>query len=147
MAMWPSQGPSHTGLLPNLHPVVRPFISPGRFAPGTGLLACLVYTNASTTAEGKQRHQSLPHDAKHRRFPLSSWLAVSGVWTGPQLHWQHCDHCVHQSTRWSTLRYMLQLACHHHSCIHVLGLHNGQPTSCHELRSPENGDSIPRWSS
>ncbi len=23
----------------------------------------------------------------------------------------------------------------------------GQPTSCHELRSPENGDSIPRWSS
>ncbi len=50
--------------------------------------------------------------------------AVSGVWTGPQLHWhinclellavhlalnrlkrrlQHCDRCGHQPTRWSTL--------------------------------------------
>ncbi len=31
-------GPSHTGL-PNLHPMVRPFVSSGS-APGTGLQAC-----------------------------------------------------------------------------------------------------------
>ncbi len=55
-------------------------------------------------------------------------LAVSWVWTGPQMHWHinclellaehlalnhlkrhlrgehlHCDRCVHQPTRWSTL--------------------------------------------
>ncbi len=32
-----SLGPSHTGLPPNPHPVVRPFVSLGRSAPGTGL--------------------------------------------------------------------------------------------------------------
>ncbi len=47
LAPWPSPevgvvtrhspGPSHTGLPPNPHPVVRPFISLGRSAPGTGL--------------------------------------------------------------------------------------------------------------
>ncbi len=46
LAPWPSPevgvvtrhspGPSHTGLPPNPHPVVRPFVSPGRSAPGTG---------------------------------------------------------------------------------------------------------------
>ncbi len=34
-----AQGPSHTGLPPNLHPMVRPFVSSGS-APGTGLQAC-----------------------------------------------------------------------------------------------------------
>ncbi len=63
--------------------------------------------------------------------------------------------CVHQPTRWSTLRRMSQLA--HHlllwsrkhlrslPAIHIPGLLN--PTSCHELRSSESGDSIPRRSS
>ncbi len=47
LAPWPSPevgvvtrhspGPSHTGLPPNPHPVVRPFVSLGRSAPGTGL--------------------------------------------------------------------------------------------------------------
>ncbi len=48
LAPWPSPevgvvtrhspGPSHTGLPPNPHAVVRPFVSsPGRSAPGTGL--------------------------------------------------------------------------------------------------------------
>ncbi len=32
-------GPSHSGLPPNLHPVVRPFISSGKSALGTGLQA------------------------------------------------------------------------------------------------------------
>ncbi len=49
LAPWPSPevgvaerhaaGPSHSSLPPNLHPVVRPFISSGRSAPGTGLQA------------------------------------------------------------------------------------------------------------
>ncbi len=49
LAPWPSpevgvavrhaQGPSHSGLPPNLHPVVRPFIYSGRSAPGTCLQA------------------------------------------------------------------------------------------------------------
>ncbi len=49
LAPWPSpevgvaerhsEGPSHSSLPPNLHPVVRPFISLGRSAPGTGLQA------------------------------------------------------------------------------------------------------------
>ncbi len=47
LAPWPSPevgvvtrhspGPSHTGLPPNPHPVVRPFVSLGRSTPGTGL--------------------------------------------------------------------------------------------------------------
>ncbi len=40
VAMWHSPGPSHTGLPPNLHLVVRPFVSLGRSAPGIGLQAC-----------------------------------------------------------------------------------------------------------
>ncbi len=49
LAPWPSPevgvaerhaaGPSHSSLLPNLHPVVRPLITSGRSAPGTGLQA------------------------------------------------------------------------------------------------------------
>ncbi len=34
-----AEGPSHSSLPPNLHPVVRPFIPSGRSAPGTGLQA------------------------------------------------------------------------------------------------------------
>ncbi|KAI2665756.1 Protein P [Labeo rohita] len=76
------------------------------------------------------------HAVVHTDTSTTGWgatydgQAVSGVWTGPQLHWhinclellavclalrgvlrqahagphgQHCDHCVHQPTRWSTL--------------------------------------------
>ncbi len=81
LASWPnpevgvatrhSPGPSHTGLPPNPHPVVRPFVPSGRSAPGTGLQACCGYTDASTTGWGA----------------TFNGLAVSGVWTGPQLHW------------------------------------------------------------
>ncbi len=49
LAPWPSPevgvaarhapGPSHSGLPTNLHPMVRPFVSSGRSAPGTGLQA------------------------------------------------------------------------------------------------------------
>ncbi len=40
VAAWHSPGPSYTGLPPNLQSVVRPCVSPGRSAPGTGLQAC-----------------------------------------------------------------------------------------------------------
>ncbi len=81
LAPWPSpevgvaerhaEGPSHSSLPPNLHPVVRPFIPSGRSAPGTGLQAhCGLH---------RRIHQGLGgHVQRH---------AVLGVWTGPQLHW------------------------------------------------------------
>ncbi len=50
LAPWPSSkvgvaarhatGTSHSSLPPNLRPVVKPFVSSGRSAPGTGLQAC-----------------------------------------------------------------------------------------------------------
>ncbi len=39
MAERHAEGPSHSSLPPNLHPVVRPFIPSGRSAPGSGLQA------------------------------------------------------------------------------------------------------------
>ncbi len=82
LAPWPSpevgvaarhaSGPSHTSLPPNLHPVVRPFVSSGRSAPGTGLQA------------GFGLHGCLRQGLGG---PRSTGLAVSVVWTGPQLHW------------------------------------------------------------
>ncbi len=39
VAVWHAPGLSHSGLPPNLHPVVRPFVYSGRSAPGTGLKA------------------------------------------------------------------------------------------------------------
>ncbi len=82
LAPWPSPevgvaerhaaGPSHSSLPPNLHPVVRPFIPSGRSAPGTGLQArCGL-------------HRCLRQGLGGHVF---NGLAVSGVWTGPQLHW------------------------------------------------------------
>ncbi len=130
LAPWPSPevgmaarhapGPSHSGLPTNLHPMVRPFVSSGRSAPGTGLQA------------GCGLHGCLRQGVGGGTF---NGPAVSWVWTGPQMHWHinclellaehlalnhlkrrlrgehlHCDRCVHQPTRWSTLP--SQLACH-----------------------------------
>ncbi len=39
MAAQHAPGLSNSGLPPNLHPVIRPFVSSGRSAPGTGLQA------------------------------------------------------------------------------------------------------------
>ncbi len=100
---------------PNLHHMVRPFVSSGS-APGTGLM--LWFTRMPPPPAGGA---------------MFNGPAVSGVWTGPQLHWhinclellavhlalnclealmkqartglhgQYCDRCIHQPTRWSTL--------------------------------------------
>ncbi|KAL0197543.1 hypothetical protein M9458_006083, partial [Cirrhinus mrigala] len=97
-----SPGQSDTGLPPKFHPMAGvPLEQVFRHA--------VVHTDASTTGWGAT------YDGQ----------AVSGVWMGPQLHWhinclellavvltrqahagphgQHCDRCVHQLTRWSTL--------------------------------------------
>ncbi len=64
--------------------------------------------------------------------------------TGP--YRQHCDHRVHQPTRWSTLPSHVETrpppppleseASEVASRHSYSGLLTGQPTSCHELRSP-----------
>ncbi len=128
LAPWPSPevgvaerhaaGPSHSSLPPNLHPVVRPFIPSGRSAPGTGLQArcglhgCLRQglgghvqracsvggLDGSPTALAYQ----LPRVAGSTPgLEPSQEMLTRRARTGP--YGQHCDRCVHQPTRWSTL--------------------------------------------
>ncbi len=183
LAPWPSPevgvaerhaaGPSHSSLPPNLHPVVRPFIPSGRSAPGTGLQArcglhwCLRQglgghvqracsvggLDGSPTALAYQ----LPRVAGSTPgLKPSQETLTRRARTGP--YGQHCDRCIHQPTRWSTLPSHVatrpppppleseasEVASRHS----YSGLAQpDRPTSCHELRSPENGDSIPRRSS
>ncbi len=96
----------------------------------------LSFLRAGVPLEQVSRHAVVYTDASAKGWGATfSGLAVSGVWTGPQLHWhikqlprvagstpglepsqetltrrarigpygQHCDRCVHQPTRWSTL--------------------------------------------
>ncbi len=162
-------GPSHTSLPQKLHPVVRPFIPLGRSAPGTGLQArcglhgCLRQglgghvqwacsvggLDGSPTALAHQ----LPRVAGSTPgLEPSQEMLMRRACTGP--YRQHCDHRVHQPTRWSTLPSHVatrppppppesessEVASRHS----YLACSTGQPTSCHELRSPESGESIPR---
>ncbi len=128
LAPWPSPevgvaerhaaGPSHSSLPPNLHPVVRPFIPSGRSAPGTGLQArcglhrCLRQwlgghvqracsvggLDGSPTALAHQLPRVV--DSTPGLEPSQETLTRQAC-TGP--YGQHCDRCVHQPTRWSTL--------------------------------------------
>ncbi len=128
LAPWPSPevgvaerhaaGPSYSSLPPNLPPVVRPFIPSGRSAPGTGLQArcglhgCLRQglgghvqwacsvggLDGSPTALAYQ----LPRVAGSTPgLEPSQETLMRQAHTGP--YGQHCDRCVHQPTRWSTL--------------------------------------------
>ncbi len=111
-------GPSHSGLPPNLHLVVRPFVSSGRSAPETGLQAgcglpgCLRQglgdhvqracnvggMDGSPTALAYQ----LPRVAGSTPgLELSQEVLTRRAGTGS--HGQHSNHCIHQPTRWSTL--------------------------------------------
>ncbi len=123
LAPWPSpevgvaerhaEGPSHSSLPPNFHPVVRPFISSGRSAPGTGLQArCGLHRRLRQGLGGHvQRacsvggldgsptalaHQ-LPRvaDSTPGLEPSQETLTRQAC-TGP--YGQHCDRCVHQPT-------------------------------------------------
>ncbi len=128
LAPWPSpevgvaerhaEGPSHSSLPPNLHPVVRPFISSGRSAPGTGLQAhCGLHRHLRQGLGGHvQRACSVggldgsPTALAHQLprvagstpgLEPSQETLTRRACTSP--YGQHCDRCVHQPTRWSTL--------------------------------------------
>ncbi len=147
----------------------------------------LSFLRAGVPLEQVSRHAVVYTDASAKGWGATfNGHAVSGVWTGPQLHWhnqlprvagsttglepsqetltrractspygQHGDRCVHQPTRWSTLPSHVttrpppppleseasEVASRHS----YPGLaQTGQPTSCHELRSPENGGLHPQ---
>ncbi len=96
----------------------------------------LSFLRAGVPLEQVSRYAVVYTDASTKGWGATlNGLAVSGVWMGPQLHWnikqlprvagstpglepsqetltrrartgprgQHCDRCVHQPTRWSTL--------------------------------------------
>ncbi len=81
LASWPSPeigvatrhvpSGNHSGMPPNLQPVVKPLVSSGRSSPRAGVPASVVFTDASATGWGATYNGQ----------------AVSGVWTGPQRHW------------------------------------------------------------
>ncbi len=157
LAPWPSPEvawqrgtlwvPSHSGLPPNLHPVVRPFVSSGKSVPETGLQAgcglhgCLRQglgghvqracsvggLDGSPTALAHQ----LPRVAGSTPgLEPSQEVLTRRAGTGP--HGQHCNRCVHQPTRWSTLpsqlaRHLLLWSPKHLKslrAIHIPGLLN-----------------------
>ncbi len=128
LAPWPSPevgmaerhtaGPSHSSLPPNLHPVVRPFIPSGRSATGTGLQArcgldgCLHqglwgHVQRACSVGGLDGSPTvlayqLPRVAGSTPgLEPSQETLTRRARTGS--YGQHCDHCVHQTTRWSTL--------------------------------------------
>ncbi len=128
LAPWPSpevgvaerhaEGPSHSSLPPNLHPVVRPFIPSGRSAPGTGLQArCGLHRRLRQGLGGHvQRACSVggldgsPTALAHQLprvagstpgLEPSQETLTRRACTSP--YGQLCDRCVHQPTRWSTL--------------------------------------------
>ncbi len=128
LAPWPSPevgaaerhaaGPSNSSLPPNLQPVVRPFIPSSRSAPGTGLQACCGLHRCLRQGLGGhvQRACSVggldgsPTALAHQlprvagstpSLEPSQETLMRRACTGP--YRQHCDRCVHQPTRWSTL--------------------------------------------
>ncbi len=113
-----SPGPSHTSLPPILHPMVSACVSPGRSAPGTGLQACCWFTLMPLPLAGGHARRACsvggldgsPTALAHQLprvvsstpcFEPSQRTLTSQARAGPQ--GQHCDCCVHQPTRWSTL--------------------------------------------
>ncbi len=108
-----AEGPSHSSLLPNLHPVVRPFIPSGRSAPGTGLQArCGLHrrlrqglgghVQRACSVGGLDRSPTaLAHTGSTPGLEPSQETLTRRACTSP--YGQHCDRCVHQPTRWFTL--------------------------------------------
>ncbi len=128
LAPWPSpevgvaerhaEGPSHSSLPPNLHPVVRPFIPLGRSAPGTGLQArCGLHRRLRQGLRGHVQRACSVRGLDGSPTALAHQLprvAGSTPGLGPSQktltrractcpYGQHGYHCVHQPTRWSTL--------------------------------------------
>ncbi len=128
LAPWPSpevgvaerhaEGPSHSSLPPNLHPVVRPFIPSGRSAPGTGLQArCGLHRRLRQGLGGHVQRACSVRGLDGSPTALAHQLPrVAGSTPGLEPsqetltrractspYGQHSDRCVHQPTRWSTL--------------------------------------------
>ncbi len=107
-----------TGLPPNPSPRVRHFVPSGRVPLEQVSRHAVVYTDASTTggvprSTGLQCRGGLdgPPTALAHQLPRVAGSTpglgppqeppTRRARTGP--HGQHCDRCVHQPTRWSTL--------------------------------------------
>ncbi len=128
LAPWPSpevgvaerhaEGPSHSSLPPNLHPVVRPFIPSGRSAPGTGLQArCGLHRRLRQGLGGHVQRACSVRGLDGSPTALAHQLPrVAGSTPGLEPsqetltrractspYGQLSDRCVHQPTRWSTL--------------------------------------------
>ncbi len=85
------------------------------------------------------------------------WTVSRGAYRA-STYWSvrtHCDRCIHQPTRWSMLPSHVatrpppppmesEAFWGRFVPFKFRACSTGQPTSCHELRSPESGDSIPR---
>ncbi len=150
----------------------------------------LSFLRAGVPLEQVSRHAVVYTDASAKGWGATfNGHAVSGVWTGPQLHWHiNClellavhlalnrlkrrlrgEHVLIRTDNTATVLrtstdkvVYAPIACHNSPATSSSGVGSiwgrfapfisracstGQPTSCHELRSPENGDSIPRRSS
>ncbi len=118
MAERHAEGPSHSSLPPNLHPVVRPFIPSGRSAPGTGLQArCGLHRRLRQGLGGHVQRACSVRGLDGSPTALAHQLPrVAGSTPGLEPsqetltrractspYGQHGDRCVHQPTRWSTL--------------------------------------------
>ncbi len=118
VAEWHAEGPSHSSLPPNLHPVVRPFIPSGRSAPGTGLQArCGLHRRLRQGLGGHVQRACSVRGLDGTPTALAHQLPrVAGSTPGLEPsqetltrractspYGQHGDRCVHQPTRWSTL--------------------------------------------
>ncbi len=115
MATQHSPGPSYTGLPSNFHPMVRPGISLSRSA---GLQACCgthgclhyqvrCHVQRACSIKGMDGFPTALAHQLPRVFHSAPDLEPSQrafmrqAHAGP--HRQHCDHCVHQLSRWSAL--------------------------------------------
>ncbi len=147
----------------------------------------LSFLRAGVPLEQVSRHAVVYTDASAKGWGATfNGLAVSGVWTGLQLHWHiNClellavhlalnrlkrrlqgEHVLVRTDSTATVAYInrqggLRSRCNSPATSSsgvgsiwgrfapfiFRACSSGQPTSCHELRSPENGDSIPRRSS
>ncbi len=118
MATWHVPSGNHSGMPPNLQPVVRPLVSSGRSSPRAGVPACcslhgclchrlgghVQWAGSVRGVEGPPTalaHQ-LPRVASSIPCPGPPEGVVTGqACAGP--YGQYCDRCIHQPSRRSAL--------------------------------------------
>ncbi len=109
---------NHSGMPPNLQPMVRPLVSPGRSAPRASVPACCglhgclchwlgchvqrAYSVRGVDGPPTALAHQLPRVASSTPCPGPPEGAVTGqACAGP--YGQYCDRCVHQPSRGSAL--------------------------------------------